>query len=46
MMALVELAQALSQAAGIALARRATLATRNAKHFDDLTTPVINPWAD
>ncbi|MFM1909142.1 MAG: hypothetical protein RLZZ591_2819 [Pseudomonadota bacterium] len=32
--------------AGIALARRATLATRNTKHFDDLTTPVINPWAD
>lgn len=31
--------------AGIALARRATLATRNTKHFDDLTTPVINPWA-
>ena len=32
--------------AGIALSRRATLATRNTKHFDDLTTPVINPWAD
>jgi len=32
--------------AGIALARRAALATRNTKHFDDLTTPVINPWAD
>lgn len=31
--------------AGIALARRATLATRNTKHFDDLTTPVVNPWA-
>ena len=31
--------------AGIALARRATLATRNVKHFDDLTTPVVNPWA-
>ena len=31
--------------AGIALARNATLATRNTKHFDDLTTPVVNPWA-
>ncbi len=31
--------------AGIALARRATLATRNTRHFDDLTTPVVNPWA-
>ena len=30
--------------AGIALARRATLATRNVRHFDDLTVPVINPW--
>jgi toxin FitB len=30
--------------AGIALARRATLATRNAKHFRDLTIQVINPW--
>lgn len=32
--------------AGIALARRATLATRNLRHFDDLTVPVIDPWAD
>jgi predicted nucleic acid-binding protein len=32
--------------AGIALARRATLATRNARHFDDLSVPVVNPWAD
>ena len=30
--------------AGIAMARRATLATRNVKHFDDLTVPVVNPW--
>lgn len=30
--------------AGIALARRATLATRNTKHFDDLSSPVVNPW--
>jgi hypothetical protein len=32
--------------AGIAQARRATLATRNLRHFDDLTVPVVNPWAD
>lgn len=32
--------------AGIAMARRATLATRNNRHFDDLTVPVVNPWAD
>ena len=32
--------------AGIALARRATLATRNLRHFDDLTVSVIDPWAD
>ena len=31
--------------AGIALAQRATLATRNTRHFDDLSVPVINPWA-
>jgi hypothetical protein len=30
--------------AGIALARRATLATRNERHFDDLEVPVVNPW--
>ena len=30
--------------AGIAMARRATLATRNIKHFDDLTVPVVSPW--
>lgn len=32
--------------AGVALARRATLATRNVRHFDDLTVPVINPWGN
>ncbi len=32
--------------AGIALAQRATLATRNTRHFDDLSVPVVNPWAD
>ena len=30
--------------AGVALAHGATLATRNTRHFDDLTTPVVNPW--
>ena len=32
--------------AGIALARRATLATRNRRHFEGLTVPVVNPWED
>jgi len=30
--------------AGIALARHATLATRNTTHFSDLSVPVVNPW--
>lgn len=30
--------------AGIALAHHATLATRNTRHFADLTVPVVNPW--
>jgi predicted nucleic acid-binding protein len=34
-----------TQIAGIALARRATLATRNVRHFADLKVPVIDPWA-
>jgi predicted nucleic acid-binding protein len=33
-----------SMIAGIALARRATLATRNVRHFDDLDLPVVDPW--
>ena len=33
-----------TQIAGIVLARRATLATRNGKHFADLDVPVVNPW--
>ena len=33
-----------TQIAGIALARRATLATRNVRHFDDLKVPVVDPW--
>lgn len=32
--------------AGIALARRASLATRNTRHFDDLSVPIINPWEE
>ena len=32
--------------AAIALACRATLATRNTVHFDDLSVPVINPFAE
>lgn len=32
--------------AGITIARRATLATRNIRHFADLPVPVVNPWAD
>jgi predicted nucleic acid-binding protein len=30
--------------AGIALGSRATLATRNTRHFEDLSVAVINPW--
>ena len=30
--------------AGIALARKAQIATRNTRHFDDLPGMVINPW--
>jgi hypothetical protein len=30
--------------AGIVLARRATLATRNTAHFEDLDVTVVNPW--
>lgn len=29
---------------GVALAQRATLATRNTRHFADLNVPVVNPW--
>jgi toxin FitB len=34
-----------TQIAGIALARRASLATRNVKHFSDLKVPVVDPWS-
>ena len=30
--------------AGIALSRRARVASRNVKHYDDLETGVIDPW--
>jgi hypothetical protein len=30
--------------AGVALARHATIATRNSAHFEDLPIPVVNPW--
>jgi toxin FitB len=35
-----------SMIAGITIARRATLATRNTRHFADLAVPVVNPWTD
>ena len=34
-----------TQIAGIALARRAALATRNVRHFDGLNVSVVSPWA-
>lgn len=30
--------------AGIVIASHATLATRNMRHFDDLSVPVVDPW--
>jgi predicted nucleic acid-binding protein len=33
-----------TQIAGIVLARRAVLATRNVKHFEDLGSRIVNPW--
>ena len=30
---------------GIALAQRATIATRNIRHFADLDVPVVDPWS-
>ena len=30
--------------AGIVLSNHATLATRNVRHFSDLSVPVVNPW--
>ncbi len=34
-----------TQIAGIALARRATLATRNVRHLADLMISIVDPWA-
>ena len=34
-----------TQIAGIALSRRADIATRNRRHFEDLDVAVIDPWA-
>jgi predicted nucleic acid-binding protein len=33
------------QIAGIALARNATIATRNIRHFEGLGIPLIDPWS-
>ncbi len=33
-----------TQIAGIALSRRASIATRNVRHFADLAVEVIDPW--
>ena len=33
------------QIAGIAAARKATIATRNVRHFEELDLPLINPWS-
>lgn len=30
--------------AGVALARRATVVTRNTRHFEGLDVPVVDPW--
>ena len=30
--------------AGVILARRATLATRNTRPFSDLSVPIVDPW--
>ncbi|MGA7981292.1 MAG: type II toxin-antitoxin system VapC family toxin [Chromatiaceae bacterium] len=35
-----------TQIAGICEARNAVLATRNTRHFEDIGTPMVNPWDD
>ena len=35
-----------TQIAGIALARRASIATRNLRHFEGLSVAVVSPWGD
>jgi toxin FitB len=34
-----------TQIAGIALARKASIATRNVGHFEDVKVPILNPWS-
>lgn len=34
-----------TQIAGIAIARRAAIATRNVRHFQDLDVAVLDPWS-
>ena len=34
-----------TQIAGIALARKASIATRNVGHFEDVKVPTVNPWS-
>jgi predicted nucleic acid-binding protein len=34
------------QIAGIAIARKASVATRNIRHFEDLGIGLINPWSE
>ncbi len=33
------------QIAGIVAARKATLATRNTRHFESIGLPLVNPWS-
>lgn len=33
-----------TQIAGIVMSRRATLATRNVRHFEDIGATIVNPW--
>lgn len=33
-----------TQIAGIAIVRRAAIATRNTRHFEGLNVPIIDPW--
>ncbi len=35
-----------TQIAGIAVSRSAAIATRNVRHFDDLSVEVVNPWGE
>ena len=35
-----------AQIAGIVATRRATLATRNTRHFDNLGIAIVNPWGE